>query len=611
MEVRSSMGTAVRSDPFRPLLLALLAGLAAACGKESPPPGPGVGVRFVERGEAAGLDFRMEFMPGEQGEKFKINLYDHGCGVAIADIDRDGDDDLYFTNQLGPCGLYRNDGGGRFTNVTAAAGPVALEDRITVSPLFGDVDNDGDPDLYVTSTRGGNAFFRNDGKGKFTDATREAGLEWVGHSQNATFFDADGDGFLDLFLSNTARWTLDAKNPQDRYHPGVEDLRALVESPIEQNVFFRNQGDGTFRNATDEAGLHGVGWGGDTAVFDYDADGDLDLYVANMFGISVLYRNDGKGRFEDVTREVLGRTPWGTIAARAFDYDGDGLLDLFVADMHSDMWMDADYDVKKIEPHRKYRGFYGRYLEEPGFDLSKEANFALKTRIRYDTVFFGNGVYRNAGQGKFMEVSDSVGAETFQPWGIANGDFDNDGYEDVFIPAGMGFPFFYRPFSLLMNDRGTRFVDRAAEAGLEPRPGGPHLPNAIAGKAASRSSRAAATADFNGDGRLDLVVCNFNERSYLYLNESPKRNWIAFRLEGTKGNRDAIGALLRLRAGGRTLVRQVQAQGGYLSQSWNTVHFGLGDAGLVDSCDILWPGGKLQVLPAPPVNRVHAVKEPS
>ncbi|MCK6460675.1 MAG: VCBS repeat-containing protein, partial [Planctomycetes bacterium] len=278
---------------------------------------------FVERAEALGVRFRMEFLRGEQGESFKINFYDHGCGVAAADIDGDGDDDLYFLNQLGPNALYRNRGDGTFEDITTPA--VALDDRICVSACFGDTDNDGDEDLYVTSTRGGNAFLRNDGAGRFTDATKEAGLAWVGHSQGATFFDADGDGFLDLFLANTAQWTTARFEPIARYYAGVGTLMELVRSPVEANAFFRNRGDGTFEDATAASGLAGGGWGGDTAAFDFDGDGDTDLFVANMFGGSQLYRNDG-GRFEDVTDAVLGRTPWGAVGAKAFDYDGDGRL---------------------------------------------------------------------------------------------------------------------------------------------------------------------------------------------------------------------------------------------------------------------------------------------
>jgi hypothetical protein len=597
-----------RRRHLAPLLLVL----AAACGDKEGGTTTTAGSAhgFEERAQAAGIAFRMEFLPGEQGEKFKVNFYDHGCGVAAADIDGDGDDDLYFLNQLGGNALYRNNGDGTFADVTAAAGPVALDDRICVSAAFNDVDNDGDEDLFVTSTRGGNAFFRNDGSGRFADATKEAGLAWIGHSQAATFLDADGDGDLDLFLSNTAKWTTDTYEPIGRYYTGASTLLQLFDSEIERNVFYRNNGDGTFSIATAEAGLEGVGWGGDSAALDYDEDGDQDLLVTNMFGGSVLYRNDGRGRFEDVTEATLGRTPWGAVAARLLDYDGDGRLDLYVVDMHSDMWTGFDYDLSRVEPARKYEKFFGPYLEDPDFRAQKrEEVFAEKARIRYEKTFFGNGLYRNLGGGRFEEVSGKTGAETFWPWGMGVGDFDNDGFEDVFLASGMGYPWEFWPNAYLRNNGDGTFANRAKEVGLDPPPGGPLLGLRMKDREATKSSRCVAVSDFDGDGRLDFAVNNFNDRAHLYMNRMPGRSWIAFRLEGTLCNRDAIGAVVRVQAGGRSRIAQVQAAGGYLSQSTKTLHFGLGDAKSVESCEIRWPSGRVQKIEAPAIGRVHRIAE--
>jgi len=588
----------------------LLLALAFGCSHEKKSGGKEKG-GFEERAEAAGIHFRMEYLPGEQGENFKVNFYDHGSGVAAADIDGDGDDDLYFLNQLGPNALYRNNGDGTFTDITATAGPVALGDRICVAVAFNDIDNDGDEDLFVTSTRGGNVLFRNDGTGHFTDVTKEAGLTWIGHSRGATFFDADGDGDLDLFLSNTAKWTTETFEPVMKYYTGASTLMQLIVSPVEKNVFFRNNGDGTFSNATAEAGLEGIGWGGDCAVFDYDEDGDEDLFVANMFGGSILYRNDGTGKFEDVTASVLGRTPWGAVGAKLLDYDGDGRLDLYVVDMHSDMWTPYTYDLSRIDPARKWDKFFGPLLQEPNFNTKMEEVFAEKAKIHYDKTFFGNGLFHNLGGGKFEEVSGKVGAETFWPWGIAVIDYDNDGDEDVFLAGGMGYPWEYWPSSFLINNGNGTFTDDPKSVGLDPPPGGPLLGIRMKGREATRSSRCAAVADFDGDGRLDLAVNNFNDRAYLYMSRAPKKNWIAFRLEGKRGNRDAIGAVLRLRTKDRTRIGQVQAAGGYLSQSSKTVHFGLGDVGSVDSLEIRWPGGQVQTIPSPAINQVHKVVEPA
>src|SRR5262245_8477154 len=247
---------------------------------------------FQEEARAAGITFRMTFLESEQGENFKINLYDHGCGVAIADVDGDGLDDIYFLNQLGPNALYRNKGDGTFEEVTAKAG-VALGDRICVAATFADYDNDGKQDLFITSTRGGNVLFHNEGNGTFKDGTGQAGVAHTGHSQVAVFFDFDNDGWLDLFVANTAEWTVSKFDEQARYYPGKGDpkgaLGSMADSKTETNLLYRNNHDGTFTNVTAKAGVQGLGWSADVAVFDYNGDGRLDLLITRMFGRSQLY----------------------------------------------------------------------------------------------------------------------------------------------------------------------------------------------------------------------------------------------------------------------------------------------------------------------------------
>src|SRR2546426_10655104 len=171
---------------------------------------------FQERAQEAGIAFRMHYLPKEQGEPFHINLYDHGSGLAVGDYDNDGHEDIYFLNQLGPNALYRNVGDGSFVDVTAKAG-VAIGNRISVGATFADYDNDGWADLFVTTTRGGNVLFHNRGDGTFEDVTAAAGLSHVGHSQTAVFFDYDNDGYLDLFLTNTAHWSTDVFDSAAKY----------------------------------------------------------------------------------------------------------------------------------------------------------------------------------------------------------------------------------------------------------------------------------------------------------------------------------------------------------------------------------------------------------
>src|SRR5438094_507534 len=223
-----------------PALAAAL--IVAACRR---PDQMSSGNGFQERAAEAGITFRMHDLPTEQGETFQINLYDHGAGLAVGDYDNDGRDDVYFLNQLGRNALYRNSGNGAFVDVTEKAG-VGLGDRVSVAATFADYDNDGWADLFVTSTRGGNVLFHNRGDGTFEDVTAKAGLSHVGHSQTPVFFDYDNDGYLDLFLTNTAHWTTDVFDSAAKYFEGKPDLGSLLTSAKESNILYHNNGDGTF-----------------------------------------------------------------------------------------------------------------------------------------------------------------------------------------------------------------------------------------------------------------------------------------------------------------------------------------------------------------------------
>ncbi len=570
---------------------------------------------FEDRASEVGINFKMHFLPNEQGETFKINLYDHGCGVVIGDYDGDGDDDIYFLNQLGSNSLYRNRGNGTFEDVTEEAG-VAVEDRICVAGTFADFDNDLDQDLFVTSTRGGNILFENMGNGKFRDVTQAAGLNHIGHSGTAAFVDWDNDGYLDLILTNTAQWTLNNFDETFKYYPGIADFIEFARSPKEANICYQNNRDGTFTDVTEKLGLAGKGWGGDIGALDYNDDGRLDLLITNMFGASQLYENHLDGPFIDVTKKVLGKISWGAIGCKPFDFNNDGKLDLFISDMHSDMWAPVsmprllNYAMNHDTQKHPYVTGAGHLVDE-GYATELERKMEDDLQIVYDDVVFGNTLYKNLGGGRFEEISDKAKMESWWPWAIVTGDFDGDGWEDVFLPSGMGYPFPYWHNQLMMNNGNETFTDRASLFGIEPPPGGPLLNEKIADRDATKSSRCAAVADFDGDGRLEIVTNNFNDRPYYFQNRLSQTNYVAFKLQGSRSNRDAIGAIMRLYIGDEVMTRQVHPAGGYLSQSSKTLHFGLGKRVKVDRGEITWPSGLVQMIDAPKINSWHAIVEPT
>jgi hypothetical protein len=579
---------------------------------------------FRDVAAESGITWRMRFLTGEQGETYKINLYDHGSGVAVGDFDGDGYDDIYFVNQLGKNALYRNRGDGTFDDVTDRAG-VGLGDRICVGATFVDYDNSGRRSLFVTSTRGGNVLFRNKGDGTFEDVTKEAGVAHVGHSQAGIFFDYDADGYLDLLLLQTASWTTEHHNPQANYYDGKGSGNGLLDtaaSPVEHNILYHNETDGkggrqfaAVSGGGRPSGLEGSGWAGDAAVLDANGDNKPDVLITCMFGPSRLYRNEGGGHFKEAdTKKILGRTSAGGMGVRAFGARNNGLLDIFIVDMHSDMWMPSKYDLSKIDEKKKFRYMF---IPEAGYNNPKALEFEKqitdRIRLPYDDVLFGNTFHRNLGNGHYLEESDRVGLETLWPWGIATGDFDNDGFEDLFLPSGMGYPWEYWPNRLLMNKGDGTFVERSREEGIEPPARGLYLDETVRNQQMPRSSRAAAVADFRGYGRLDIVVNNFNDQPYLFRNDFPTKNWISFRLHGAgapRSNRDAIGAVVRLYVGDQIMTRQVNSAAGYLSQSSATTHFGLGDRMEIDHVEIQWPSGVKQTLSGLIINKRHDVNEP-
>ena len=294
-------------------------------------------------------------------------------------MDGDGLEDVYFVNQLGGSQLWKNLGGGKFRNITTEAG-VALADRIGVAASFADIDNDGDQDLFVTTVRGGNVLFENDGRGRFQDITKAAGVDYAGHSSGAVFFDYDNDGLLDLFVCNVGRYTTDEKGRGGAY-VGLAGRVPRPPAPAtapRSAILYRILGGNRFRNVTKEVGLGDAGWSGDASVADLNGDGCPDLYVLNMQGDDHYYENRGGKRFVDKTAKYFPRTPWGGMGIKFFDYDNDGRLDLLVTDMHSDM-------SERGRP---------RAREAQGAHELMPEHFLRAAR----TDIFGNAFYANLGQ---------------------------------------------------------------------------------------------------------------------------------------------------------------------------------------------------------------------
>ncbi|MEH6592312.1 MAG: FG-GAP-like repeat-containing protein, partial [Halioglobus sp.] len=313
--------------------------------------------KFRDETVNSGITFRHKLVD-DAASAYKAVHYDHGNAVAVADVDLDGLYDIYFTSQTGSNELWRNLGNGQFENITDSAG-LNLDDRIGVAASFGDIDNDGDPDLYITNVRAGNLLFENDGKGHFKDITQRSGTEIKAHSAGVTFFDYDRDGLLDLYVSNVGVFTTETVAnvsvytdrgqvvTDQKYYVGFKDAFAghLKEERTENSVLFRNKGKNRFENVTQKVNLIDSSWSGDAVVVDGNNDGWPDLYVINMQGNDEYYENVEGKKFVRRSRELFPKTSFGSMGVTTFDYDNDGDMDIYVTDMHSDMA--ANFEVAK------------------------------------------------------------------------------------------------------------------------------------------------------------------------------------------------------------------------------------------------------------------------
>jgi hypothetical protein len=557
---------------------------------------------FTDQLKESGITFVHRVVPEAADDYMQVH-YDHGTGLAVADVDGDGLYDIYFVNQVGGNELWKNLGNGKFKNITESAG-VGLKDRISVGASFADIDNTGHQDLYVTTVKQGNVLFENDGRGNFKDITKEAGLDLAAHSSGAMFFDYDNDGLVDLLVCNVGTYTTNEKGPAGEYVGRTDAfLGHLHPGRFEHPVLYKNLGHYKFKDVTAEVGLNPDGWCGDATFADLNGDGLPDIFFLNMQGPGHYFENMQGKKFVETTQEYFSRTPWGSMGLKFFDYDNDGRMDLVITDMHSDMMEEQDpyHEKEKIQHPR------------PDDMLGGSA----------DKFVFGNALYHNLGAGKFEEVSGKMGVEQLWPWGVSVGDVNADGWEDMFITAGMNFPFRYGINSMLLNNRGQKFLDSEFILGIEPRaePYTPWfvmdcsnpamLPNlglrkAVCGArtdkftvSAPKASRSAVIFDLDNDGDLDIVTNDFNSEPQVLISDLAQQkaiHWLKVVLVGTKSNRNGLGATVRVQVNGETYTRYNDGKSGYLSQSVLPLYFGLGDARKINRVEVDWPSGYKQVL---------------
>ena len=571
---------------------------------------------FTDRVDESGITF-VQHSVEDTGRHYKAVHYDHGNGIAVADVDGDGLYDIYFVNQVGGNQLWKNLGGGRFKNITESAG-VGLADRISVTASFADIDNDGAEDLYVTSVMGGNVLFKNDGHGHFKDITEQAGLDLRAHSSGAVFFDYDNDGLVDLLVCNVGKYTTDEQGPDGEYIGLADAFKGhLHPDRFEYPVLYRNLGNDKFQDVTAEVGLRPRGWCGDATFADVNGDGYPDIFFLNMQGQNHYYENEGGRKFVEKTDEYFPRTPWGAMGVKFFDYDNDGRMDLLITDMHSDMFKDIGPDQEKLKAQ------------------THPSDAALGGPA--DKFVFGNALYHNLGGGKFEEVSDRMGVENYWPWGVSVGDINADGWDDIFIASGMGFPFRYGINSMLLNNRGEKFLDAEFLLGIEPRKGGrtntpwfvidcsqsglePLNQLVCQGQSGevqvmgTLSSRSSVMFDLDNDGDLDIVTNNLYSKPQVLISNLAQVkaiHWIKIVLVGTVSNRDGLGATVRVHAGRQVYTKYNDGKSGYLSQSALPLYFGLGDATSIDEVEVDWPSGKKQVLKdGLTINKTLQITEP-
>ncbi|MDQ8180672.1 VCBS repeat-containing protein [Pelagicoccus sp. SDUM812005] len=546
-----------------------------------PASGGGAGQPLFERmdTERTGIAFENRFDHPRRWRELWKQYYNGsiGTGVALGDMDGDGLPDLFAVGKDSPNGLFRNGGDFRFEDVTALAG-VAGGTGFGTGAAWVDIDGDGDLDLYVCYVSGTNELWVNDGSGRFENRAADWGLDYRGGSNAPSFADYDRDGDLDLYL-------------QQNYLHGSESLDGLPD------LLFRND-EGRFVDVTEQAGIAGEGQGHTALWWDFDEDGWLDIYVSNDFeAVDKLYRNNKDGTFSDVIREALGSAPYSSMGVDAGDLNNDGHADLIAAEM---LARDREYYHRAVGP------------------LSGKLIGARRSGVNQ---YMQNMVWAALGDGRFAEVSRFAGLHASDwTWATRFVDLDNDGLLDVFFANGMTRAFhdgdlayqMTKARSLATRVRVFEASPPLRERNLAFRNDGDFRFSEVSeawGLAAEGVSFAAAFADFDLDGDLDLVTSNWKEGLGVYRNNSGEGQRLALRLEGVQSNRMGLGATVRLETRSGTQTRELSSMRGYMSVDDPTLHFAATAGDAIKSLVVEWPSGKRQRLEGLAFGKRYTVRE--
>ncbi|MFY9529005.1 MAG: CRTAC1 family protein [Candidatus Acidiferrales bacterium] len=530
-------------------------------------------VQFIDVTREAGIHFHHERAASPE----KLYLETMGAGLAWLDYDQDGFQDAFFVNggytpyfhpsQPPQPALYHNNGDGTFTDVTAKSG-FHSDGTFFFGVAVGDYDNDGYPDIYMTGYRH-SVLYHNNGNGTFTDVTAKAGVGDDGNWATAAgWFDYDHDGKLDLLVTNYVRFDMDHPVSCGDARPGYRAYCHPDSFSGTSMRLYHNNGDGTFTDVSEKAGLvNPDGKSLAVVLADLNDDGWTDIFIANDTQRNFIYFNNGDGTFRDVSyKSGAGFSedgkPEAGMSADAADLTGDGRMDLFVSHL--------DYELNRLYHNN------------------------------------GDGTFTDAtyssGIGESNILNSSFGARFF--------DFDNDGWRDLLIINGHildNIPLYHpevtyaEPKKLYRNVGGGKFVDASAtqpKTFLAPKVG-----------------RGLAVGDYDNDGALDLLVSNNGEDAQLFRNDggrtpSGERNhWLGIRLIGTKSNRDGIGARLKLVAGDFTSYDQAKGGMSYCSAQDPRIYFGLGSHAAADRLEIVWPSGAHEELHNVPAKQIITVEE--